>query len=100
MILTEKDHSATLHVGGRLEVVLRANPGMTNWSQPRSSNPSVLQSTVDPAATAVKGMTLAAFVARAPGQVTIDATAGPLCSPGQACPMYALEYLATVTVVS
>lgn len=99
VLLTEKDHSATVHVGGKIEVALRAATGMTNWSHPRSSDPSVLQAAVDPAATAVRGVTLAAFVAVAPGQATLESSAGALCSPGLACPMYALAYLATVTVV-
>jgi hypothetical protein len=100
VVLTEKDHAATLHVGGRLEVVLRAAAGMTNWSRPRSSDVTVLVAIVDPAATAVRGVTLAAFEARAPGQAVIESAAGPQCSPGQACPMYAIAYMATVTVVS
>jgi hypothetical protein len=99
VVLTEKDHSATLHVGGKLEVVLRAAPGMNDWSHPRSSDPSVLVATVDPAATAVRGVTLAAFEAVAPGQATIESAAGPQCSPGQACPMYVVAYMATVTVI-
>jgi len=100
VVLTEKDHAATLHVGGKLEVILRAAGGMTNWTRPSSSDPSVLTATVDPAAMAMRGVTLAAFVATTPGQATIQSSAGPLCSPGQACPMYVMEYLATITVVS
>lgn len=43
-------------------------------------------------------MTLAAFQALAPGRAVITAGAGALCSPGQACPMFAILYSATVTV--
>ena len=52
-----------------------------------------------PAATAVRGVTLAAFQALAPGRADITATAGAACSPGQACPMYAMLYSVTVTVL-
>jgi hypothetical protein len=55
VILTEKDHVATLRVGERMEVALRAASGMTNWSHPRSGDESVLAPTVDPAATAARG---------------------------------------------
>jgi hypothetical protein len=100
VVLTEKDHAATLRVGEKLEVALRAASGMTSWSRPRSGDESVLAPTVDPAATAARGVTLAAFVARAPGQATLTAAAGPVCSPGQACPMYVMEYTATITVIN
>lgn len=97
-VVTEKDHSATLRVGQRLEVVLRAAGGMTNWSHPVSSDRSVLAPAVDPAATAVRGVTLAAFVALTPGKATLTSYAGPQCSPGQACPMLAIAFSASVTV--
>ncbi|HKV86655.1 MAG TPA: hypothetical protein VJT78_01510 [Candidatus Dormibacteraeota bacterium] len=100
VIVTQADHTATLKVGQRLEVVLRASSGMTNWSHPTSSDTSVLSPAVDPAATAARNVTLAAFVARAPGHATIRSAAGPLCSPGQACPMYAVVFAADITVTS
>jgi hypothetical protein len=71
---------------------------MTNWSNVRSGDTSVLTPIVNPAATAVRGVTLAAFQAQARGQANITATAGAACSPGQACPMYAILYSVTVTV--
>lgn len=98
VIVSEKDQTASLHVGQKLEVVLHAGNGMTNWTHPQSSDPTVLAPTVEPAATAVRGVTLAAFQAIAPGQAELTATAGPLCSPGQACPMYVVVYRLTVTV--
>ena len=86
--VTENTHSITLRAGQTLAVVLHARAGMTNWNGVRSSDPSVLAPIVNPAASAARGVTLAAFKAIAPGKAQIDATAGPDCSPGQACPAY------------
>jgi hypothetical protein len=97
-VVTENDRAITIHTGQKLEVVLHAKSGMTDWSNVRSSDTSLLQPIVNPAATAVRGVTLAAFQALAPGQATITATAGAACSPGQACPMYAILYSVTVTI--
>jgi len=98
-MVTEKDKAITIQVGQKLEVVLHANAGMTNWSNVRSSDTSVLTPIVNPAATAVRGVTLAAFQAQTQGQSVITASAGAACSPGQACPMYAILYSVTVTVL-
>jgi hypothetical protein len=86
--VTENTRSVTLRAGQTLAVVLAAKPGMTNWNGVRSSDPSVLAPIVNPAASAARGVTLAAFKAIAPGKAQIDATAGPDCSPDQACPAY------------
>jgi hypothetical protein len=96
--VTELDTAITIHTGQKLEVVLHARSGMSNWSNVRSSDTSVLSPIVNPAATAVRGVTLAAFQALAPGQADITASAGAACSPGMACPMYAMLYRVTVTV--
>ncbi|MGH7763258.1 MAG: hypothetical protein ACREOM_02435 [Candidatus Dormibacteraceae bacterium] len=96
--VTEKDHTAAMHVGQKLEVVLHASSGMSNWTHPQSTDESVLAPIVDPAATAARGVTLAAFQARARGDVRINSTAGPACSPGQACPMFVVLYSVMVTV--
>ena len=98
-VVTENDRAITVRTGQKLEVVLHAKQGMTSWSNVRSSDPSLLQPIVNPAATAVRGVTLAAFQALAPGQVTITATAGAACSSGQACPMYAILYSVSVTII-
>src|SRR5437868_13833331 len=95
---TNGDHAVTMHVGQKLEVVLRAGQGMNSWSHPTSSDESVLTPTVDPAATAARGVTLAAFEARKAGDVTVTSNSGPACSPGQACPMYLAVYSLKVTV--
>ena len=98
VVVTEKDRTATLHVGQKLELVLHSGNGMSNWNSVRSSDASVLAPIPNPAATAIRGVTLAAFKAVAPGQATITAVGGPICSPGQMCPMYAVLYSTEVTV--
>lgn len=97
-VVTETDRAITIRPGQKLEVVLHAKAGMTSWANVRSSDTSVLEPIVNPAATAVRGVTLAAFHAVAPGQATITASAGAACSPGQACPMFAILYSVTVTI--
>jgi phage tail protein X len=96
--VTEKDHTAAVRVGQKLEVVLHANSGMTSWQQPKSTDESILAPIVDPAATAVRGVTLAAFQAKAPGVVQVNSYAGPVCPSGTACPMYVVVYSVRVTV--
>lgn len=98
-VVTEKDTAITIHTGEKLEVVLHARSGMSDWRNVRSSDTSVLSPIVNPAATAVRGVTLAAFQALTPGQAEITAIAGAGCSPGPvACPMYAMLYRVIVTV--
>lgn len=96
--VTETTRAASIRVGQKLEVVLHAGNGMTSWTQPKSSDESILAPTVNPAATAARGVTLAAFEAKAPGQVDITAFASPVCPTGQACPMYVMVYSVRVTV--
>ncbi len=95
---TEKDHAATMHAGQKLEVVLHAGSGMVNWSHPVSSDISVLAPIVDSAATAARGVTLAAFEAKKSGEVEVTSMAGPLCPSGAMCPMYAIAYMLKVTI--
>jgi hypothetical protein len=95
---TESDHTVSMHVGQKLEVVLHAPNGMNNWTHPESHDTSVLSPIVDPAATAARGVTLAAFEAKKAGQAEITSNASPSCSPGQACPMYLAVYSLKVTV--
>jgi uncharacterized protein YceK len=96
--VTETTKAASIRVGQKLEMLLHAGSGMTNWTQPKSSDESILAPTVNPAATAVRGATLAAFEARAQGQVDITAFASPVCPSGQACPMYVMVFSVKVTV--
>jgi hypothetical protein len=100
VVVTEKDLTSTIHVGQKLEVVLHARPGMTPWNGVTSSDTSVLAPIVNPAATAARGVTMAAFQALAPGTARITATAGAECSPGLACPQYLMLLTIDVTVVA
>jgi hypothetical protein len=95
---TEQDHAVSMRVGQKLEVILHTAGGVGFWNQPQSSDTKTLQPIVDTGATAVRGVTLAAFRATSAGQVKVTAVGGPLCSPGQPCPMYAVLYSLTVTV--
>jgi hypothetical protein len=96
--VTETTKAASIRVGQKLQVVLHAGSGLNNWTQPRSSDESVLTPIVNPAATAVRGVTLAAFQAKAAGQADITAYGSPTCPSGQACPMYVMLYSVKVTV--
>jgi hypothetical protein len=58
----------------------------------------VLSPIVNPAASAARGVTLSAFKAVAAGKTHIEASAGPLCSPDQACPAYLMVLTIEVTV--
>ena len=94
---TEKDHAVAMHVGQKLEVVLHGG-GQINYQQVRSSDPSILEPAVDPAATAARGVTLAAFKAKVLGKATVTAVGAPVCPSGQACPMFAILYTLAVTI--
>lgn len=94
---TEKDHAVSMHAGQKLEVVLHGGT-QVRYQQVRSSDPSILEPTVDPAATAALGVTLAAFKADRSGQTTVTAVGAPICASNQPCPMFAILYTLTVTV--
>lgn len=98
--VTEQDHAVTMHVGQKLEVVLRAVQGMKPWTHPISSNTTALAPIVDPAATAVRGVTLAGFQANAKGEVEVTANAGPDCAPNQPCAQFLAVYNLKVTVTN
>jgi hypothetical protein len=100
LAVSEKSSTASMKVGQKLEAVLHARSGMAAWSGVHSSDTSVLAQIVDPAATAVRGVTLAAFEAVAPGTAQITAIAGADCSPGRACPQFMMVLTITVTVLS
>jgi len=94
---TETDKAVSMHVGQKLEVVLRGG-GQITWQQVKSSDTSLLEPTVDPAATAARGVTLAAFRAKAAGETQVTAVGAPVCPSGQPCPMFAVLYTLTVTI--
>ena len=94
---TEEDHAVSMHVGQRLEVVLHGG-GQLSYQQVSSSDTSILEPAVDPAATAARFVTLAAFKAKAVGEARVTAVGAPVCPSGQACPMFAVLYTLTVTI--
>jgi hypothetical protein len=98
LAVSEKSSTASMKVGQKLEAVLHARAGMAAWSGVHSSDTSVLAPIVDPAATSVRGVTIAGFQALTPGTAQITATAGALCSPGSACPQFLMVLTITVTV--
>jgi hypothetical protein len=98
VLITNKDQDVTVYPGQKVEVYLTEGAGMTVWSNLRSSDESVL-APVPTGTLAPRGVTLGGFQAVAAGTATITATAGAACSPGQACPMYAVLFSVRVTVV-
>jgi|SRR5579859_3882441 len=98
LTLTERDHAVTMHAGQKIELVLHAAQGMKPWTHPQSSDSTLLTPIVDPAATAVRGVTLAAFQARLPGVVDVTADAGPDCAPNQPCAQLLDVYRLKVTI--
>ena len=96
--VTEKDHAVTMHAGQKIELVLHAAQGMKPWTHPTSSNTTVLTPIVDPAATGVRGVTLAAFQANAKGEVEVTSNAGPDCAPNQPCAQFLAVYNLKVTI--
>ena len=97
LVVTEKDRAVTVHAGQKIELVLHARSGMSDWGSVSIDDPAVLRG-VPTGVTAVKGVTIAGFEAVAPGTAKITATAVPVCSPGQACPQLAMLYEVDVTV--
>ena len=97
VLVTERDQAVSVHVGQKLEVYLFERPGMNPWSPITVDDQAVL-APVPTGITPVRGATIAGFAATRPGTATITSYAGPLCSPGQACPMYVVLFSARVTV--
>jgi hypothetical protein len=99
--ITNADLGKTLHykVGETFSLALRAMPGYNNWMV-EPIDTAVLAAIPNPAAAAIRGMTLRAFRALAPGQVVIRATSSPDCqsSPQAACPANILQFNVTVVV--
>jgi hypothetical protein len=97
VLVTEHDRAIGVHVGQKILVYLTQHTGMTQWEGVRADDPTVLgPSPIN--FMAPRGVTVGGFVALAPGTTQVTSTAGPLCSPGQACPMYAMLFSVTVTV--
>lgn len=90
--------AVTAHLGDRVDVALNQQPGFTEWSNVTSGDLSILVPTVNPAAAAVRGVTLRSFRAIGRGTTDLTASAGTACSPGGACPQLARLFRVTVTV--
>lgn len=97
VLITDTDRAVTVKSGQRLEVILDAKPGMSDWSGINVDDYTVLHP-VPTGITAARGVTVAGYEAARPGTATIRATATPLCSPGQACPAFAMIFEVQVTV--
>jgi hypothetical protein len=97
VLITDTDRAVTVKLGQRLEVILHARPGMSDWSGVNVDDYTVLRA-VPTGITAARGVTIAGYAAARPGTATIRATATPLCSPGQACPAFAMLFEVSVTV--
>ena len=97
VLITDTDRAVTVKSGQRIELVLHARPGMSSWSGVNVDDDRVLRG-IPTGITAARGVTIAGYEAVGPGTATIRATAGPLCSPGQACPAFAMLFEVVVTV--
>lgn len=97
VVVTERDRDVAALAGQKIEVVLTQRPGMTAWGPIQADDNTILQP-VPTGITVARGVTIAGFAAVKAGQATITSTAGPLCSPNQACPQYALLFSVRVSV--
>ena len=97
VLITDTDRAVTVRSGQRLELILHAKPGMSDWGGVNVDDYTVLRA-VPTGITAARGVTIAGYEAARPGTATIRATATPLCSPGQACPLFAMIFEVVVTV--
>ena len=98
VVITEQDHEVTVHPGQKIEAFLRPRAGMTPWGNLGSDNPAVLAS-IPTGILAPHGVSVAGFQAISAGVAYFTATAGPECSPDQACPAYAMLLSVKVTVI-
>ncbi len=97
VLVTDNDMSVAVRVGQRIEVALTQHNGMTPWGPITVDQPDVLT----PVLTGIEappGITMAGYVARAAGSVSITSTATAQCRPNQACPAIAMAFLAYVTI--
>ena len=99
IMITEQTRAVAAYAGQRIDMFLNARPGMTNWTDIRSSDVQVLA----PAVIDVMvphGVTAAAFKAVGAGVALITANASPLCPVFVPCPppMYAALFSVRVIV--
>ena len=98
VLITDTDRAVTVKSGQRIELVLHAKPGMSDWGGVNVDDYTVLRA-IPTGITEARGVTVAGYEAVRPGTATISATATPLCSPGQACPALAMIFEVRVAVV-
>lgn len=97
VLITDRDQDVTVHTGQKVEVYLTQGPGLTVWSGLRSDDEAVV-APVPTGITAPRGVTIGGFKAVALGTASITAYATAVCSPDEACPMYAALFSVRVTV--
>ncbi|HLQ62656.1 MAG TPA: hypothetical protein VK131_12420, partial [Candidatus Acidoferrales bacterium] len=88
VVATERDSGSqlSLRVGQTLELVLAAPKSFQPWQGVQIRPPGVLAPIPDTAATAARGVTVAAFRAAGPGSTEISAYSEPDCPANRACP--------------
>lgn len=97
VLITDNDLAVTVRSGKTIELVLHARTGMSDWGGVNVDDYTVLRA-IPTGITAARGVTIAGYEAARTGTATIRATATPLCSSGQACPLYAMIFEVRVTV--
>ncbi len=97
VLITDQDRAVAVHVGQRVEVVLRARSGMTKWGPVQVDDPTVL-APVPTGITVARGYTVAGFEARSAGVANLTAYATAQCPPNAMCPMYAMLFSVRVIV--
>ena len=85
LLITDTDRAVTVKSGQRLEVILHARPGMSDWGRVNVDDYTVLRE-VPTGITAARGVTIAGYEAARPGTATIRATATPLSLAGSGLP--------------
>jgi hypothetical protein len=98
LTMADAGHTVTMHPGQVVRVMLRAAQGFKPWSKPSSSDSSVLEPVVDPAASAQRGVTIASFRAVKPGSARLESSTSMACASGQVCPMLARTWIVDVEV--
>lgn len=97
--ITNADDGGTVMVqaGDRFALALQAPAGFDNW-EVQPVDPAILVPVPNPAAAAIRGATLRAYRAVAPGEATITAEARPHCDAGQVCLLVVRAFHVTVMV--
>jgi len=97
IMITDQSSDVAAQTGQRIVVFLNARPGLTDWSDIRSSDVQVLAPAVIDVMVP-RGVTAAAFNAVGAGVALITASADPRCVAPAPCPPYAALFTVRVTV--